>query len=466
MATSLSNYDEVLKTFYLPAIQEQLNHDTILADKIEINEEDVSGKDFTIECHYGRNTGIGARADGGAMPTAGYQKHKTMVVPMKYQYGRVNFTGPTIAATRDAKGAYARVIDTEVTGIVQDFKKEMNRQYWGCGYGILARWSSGSTTSSTATVYVQKAYRGNAAEPAAFGSTFGAKYLEEMGNLGLADITFSTNVVTVIAIDASFDTTSTLISVTDRTTSTTKDSFTNTTASANAAIAGDFFIRPGNLTAVAAVAATTLGGARLESMGLRGIVTNTDLDDIAFADGTGTGFTSTHTDPLQSLAIGSYGWWKANVDAHPSGRYAGQRALTLKMMQKMFDTVEEKAGKDYGPDMILTTRALRREYVELCTADRIAVNEMALDGGWSAISYNGVPFTVDNDAIDGEIYFLTLKEMAQYRMSDYDWMQKDGAILHRISGYDAYEAILYRYAELGCRRRNNQGVICDLAYEL
>jgi len=50
-------------------------------------------------------------------------------------------------------------------------------------------------------------------------------------------------------------------------------------------------------------------------------------------------------------------------------------------------------------------------------------------------------------------------------MADYDWMQKDGAILSRISGYDAYEAVIYRYAELGCTRRNSQGVLCDLDYE-
>lgn len=44
-AAILSNYDEVLKTFYLPAIQEQLNQDTILSAMIDTNEEDVSGKD-------------------------------------------------------------------------------------------------------------------------------------------------------------------------------------------------------------------------------------------------------------------------------------------------------------------------------------------------------------------------------------------------------------------------------------
>lgn len=459
---TLSTYDEVLKTYYLPAIQDYLNQDAILARHIEVNEEDVSGKNATIETHYGRSSGTGARADGGTLPTANYQKFKTCTVPMRYQYGRVSFTGPTIAATRDEKGAYARVVDTEITGIVKDLRKEINRQYWGCGYGIVARWSSGSTTSATATVYVQKAYRGNAAEPAgAFGSTFGAKYIEENGALGLADITFSSNVVTVIAIDASMET---AVTVTDRTTSKTQDSFTNDDASANAAIAGDFFIRPSNLVAVAAVAATTLDDARVEMMGLRGIVTDTDIDDIAFSDGTGTGFTSTYTDPLQGLAIGSYPWFKAIVDSHASGRYGGQRALTLNMMQKMFDKVEEKAGEGEGPDMILTTRAIRREYIDLCLADRRTVNTMEIDGGVTAIDYNGIPFTVDNDAIDGEIYFLTLKDIQLYRMSDYDWMTKDGSILSRISNADAYEAVLFRYAELGVKKRNTQGVITDLAY--
>jgi hypothetical protein len=135
-------------------------------------------------------------------------------------------------------------------------------------------------------------------------------------------------------------------------------------------------------------------------------------------------------------------------------------------MDKMFDKVEENAGKDYGPDTVMTTRAIRREYKELCEADRRHVNTMTLDGGWKALEYNGIPLMVDDDAIDGEMYFLTLRDMQIYRMSDYQWMDKDGSILSRISGYDAYEAVLYRYAELGCNRRNSQGVLCDLSYDV
>ena len=128
--------------------------------------------------HYGRTTGTGARTDGGDLPTANYQKHQTCTVPMKYNYGRISVTGPTMKATRDDKGAYARALDNEITGVVTDLMKEVNRQLWGCGYGVLCRWLSGAST----TQVVQKSYRGNAVGEDGFGSTFGAKYIKPNGN--------------------------------------------------------------------------------------------------------------------------------------------------------------------------------------------------------------------------------------------------------------------------------------------
>ncbi len=198
-------------------------------------------------------------------------------------------------------------------------------------------------------------------------------------------------------------------------------------------------------------------------MGLRGIVTDEDLDEIGIFDASSQVGLKTN-DPLQGLDVSTYAWFKAYVDKHSAGRYAGQRALTLDLMQKMFDKVETKAGKDYGPDLILTTKAIKREYLSLMQADRRNINTMTLDGGWSALDYNGIPLTVDDDAIDGEMYFLTAKDIQLYRMSDYDWMDKDGSVLARLSGYDAYEAVLFLYAELGCSRRNSHGVIADIAY--
>ena len=446
----LSNYDEVLKDFYLPAIQDQLNQDNILSDMIDVNEKDISGKDAKIECHYGRTKAIGARADGGGLPDGDYQKFKKATVPMRYNYGRVVFSGPTIAATRDEKGAYAQVVDTEITGIVRDVQKDINRQLWGCGYGVLARWLTGTGV----TVELQKKYRSNSVGGDGFGSTFGQKYLEEIASgvwnipqsasSAITTMTVGTTDIAPTAFDDS-----------------AADEDTITVTDTSTPIGGTYINRV--KSSRTSTASTAAGYARLEMMGLRGIVTDEDLDQIAVFNASNAGFGV--NDPLQGLATATYSWWKANIDKHASGRYGGQRALNLTLFQKMFDKVEKKAGKEYGPDLILSTAAIRREYIERMMADRRQVNEMKIEGGWKGISYNGVLFYVDIDAIDGETYFLTTSDLQLYRMSDYDWMSKDGAVLSRITGYDAYEAVLFRYAELGCLRRNSQGVICDLAYD-
>lgn len=445
MATAtLSTYDEVLKTFYLPGIQDYLNHDKILADMIEVNEEDVSGKNATIENHYGRSTGTKWTTDGGTLPTATYQKYKTATVPMKYGYGRIQISGPTLRATRDERGAYIKVLDSEIRGIVNDFGKEVNRQYFGCGYGILGRWRSGSATSIT----IQKMYTGNSAGGNHFGSTFGAKYMVDRSDI----------VSVVLTAGSTYVVDSTNMAVSAVTKAAEYDTITCTTAGVTEA-AGTFYVRPAALGTLAAS-----GAQRLEMMGLAGIVNNTDLDDLALSDGSTDGIAASYNDSLQGLAVGTYAWFVAKTDFHPSGRWAGQRALDLTLLQTMFDMIEEQAGKDYGPDLMMTTRAVRREYLELCLADRRQVNTMELDGGWSALDYNGVPFVVDNDAIDGEIYFLTLKDLQLFRMSDYSWMDQDGAVLSRVSGYDAYEATFYRYAEFGVKDRSTQGVIGSLVY--
>jgi len=474
-AAMLASYDEALKYMYLPAMQEYLNGDTILADKIDVNEKDVSGKKAYIENHYGRSAGIGARADGGALPNASFQKFKKSEVSTKYNYGRVNFSGPTIAATRDERGAYAKVVQSEIEGITKDLMKDINRQLWGAGYGIISRWRTGSDGSSGSQWTVQKKYCNNSAGGDGFGSTFGSKYIDDWAYVSTTGITEQAGYNTILPTWSSGITATTLTStvllfpLTGSISAATDGTYvtlgTTHTDPGISEVAGTFLVRLGNGVSLSSTSAA--GAGRLEMMGIRGIVTDSNLDDISFINGGAVdGFAaSVAEDVLQGIDVDTYAWFKSQVLAASGGRYTSQRQLTPKLMQQMFDKVELKAGKDYGPDMIITTHAIRREYLDYMEARRRTVNTMTLDGGWTAIDYNGVPLMVDPDAIDGEMYFLTLKDLQLYRMSDYDFMDRDGAILSRITGYDAYEAVLYRYAELGVNNRASHGVICDLAYD-
>jgi hypothetical protein len=72
--------------------------------------------------------------------------------------------------------------------------------------------------------------------------------------------------------------------------------------------------------------------------------------------------------------------------------------------------------------------------------------------------YNDLPMIVDKNLAAGKLYAIDESMLKMYKMADYDWMDQDGAILSRVSGYDAYEAVLYCYMELGMFARNAFGV--------
>lgn len=454
-AAILSNYSYVLKTFYLDAIREQINNSTVLMKRLKRNTESVSGKNATIAVHYGRNLGTMAMGDGFALPDAGYQKVIETIVPMKYNYGRITVSGPTIAATRDAKGAYAKALDYEMKGLITDLSKDINRQLWGCGYGIIARWQSGDTTS----IVLQKAYQPSAGG-AAFGSTFGGKYIVPNGATGLECLVVDITAGTGIVVDPTAITPSAID---------TSAALYDTMTCADAGIteaAGDHYVK--GTTATRATVVGTTSVARYEMMGLYGIVNNLDPESCYTADGVSGTYGLTTPGTLQSLAVGSYSWWQGNVLAHASGRHAGQRALTTDLMQEAVDDTEAQLADDTGgaqsPTIILTTRAIRRKYVDLLVADKRFIDWKVMDGGFKVVEFNGIPMAVDNDALDGDMYFLYEPSLQIYQMSDLEWMDKDGNVLTKVAGYDAYEAILFWYSELGVSRRNVNTVLADLDY--
>lgn len=469
-AAILSNYTYVLKTFYLPTIREQINNATVLLSRLKRNTENVSGKNATIAVHYGRNLGTRAAGDGSPLPDADYQRVIETIVPMKYNYGRITVSGPTIRATRDERGAYAKAVDYEMKGLIRDMSKDINRQLCGCGYGIIARWQS---TSSGTSYVLQKAYVPSAGG-AGFGSTFGSKYMLPEGATGMACTP------AVYSAGATILTDGTDIAPSAVTVASTGDTITVTDPSVTEA-AGTVYVKgiwsatnSANTATLQTVSGSSDGTSaapgRREMMGLWGIVND---QNPTWCFTTGAAWSSSYagltTDgSLQSLDADTYSWWRSTVKSHSSGRYQSQRALTTELMQEAVDAVEEQLSDDSGkapsPTIIFTTRAIRRKYVELLKVDKRFVDWKVMDGGYKVVEFNGIPIAVDTDAVDGEMYFLYEPALSLFQMSDLEWMEEDGHVLTKIAGYDAYEAILFWYAELGAFRRNVHAVITDLDY--
>jgi hypothetical protein len=147
----ISTAANVLKVFYLPPVREMLNNATILLSRIEKDSstQDVTGKSFTVPLHTSRNEAAGVgRADGGTLPTAGVQGYGNAVVPNKYIYGRIQVTGPVIAATKNSAGAFVKAIESEMKGLMRDTKRSVNRQLHSNGLDILAYYKTGASGSS------------------------------------------------------------------------------------------------------------------------------------------------------------------------------------------------------------------------------------------------------------------------------------------------------------------------------
>jgi hypothetical protein len=144
--TNLTTLDNILKTQYLPVLNEQLNSATVLFSRLEKDYDSVVGKNFTMALHTGRNESVAARAENGTLPTAGAQAYKNAIVPMKYLYGQIELTGQTMKAAKVSEGAYIQALDSEMKGLMRDIKVSLNRQIWGDGTGILA--TCGTTSAS------------------------------------------------------------------------------------------------------------------------------------------------------------------------------------------------------------------------------------------------------------------------------------------------------------------------------
>ncbi len=151
--------------------------------------------------------------------------------------------------------------------------------------------------------------------------------------------------------------------------------------------------------------------------------------------------------------------WKA-VNNNNGGT---NRALTEALMIKVVDDIRTNGGK---PTVGFTSLGTRRAYYNLLKTDRRIVNTQEFEGGFTGLAFstdNGdIPIVVDVDCPYNRIFFLNEKAIKLYREDDWSWMNEDGDIMQRVIGYDAYEARMYMYAEMGTHRRNSHGVLADL----
>jgi hypothetical protein len=123
-------------------------------------------------------------------------------------------------------------------------------------------------------------------------------------------------------------------------------------------------------------------------------------------------------------------------------------------IQKAIDESERKAGAKIN--FLMGSYGVRRAYLNLMSVTKQTVNSLDLKGGFSALSYNNIPFVADKYIPAGKLHCLDLGDWKLYQMGDYSWLDRDGAMLTRVSGKPVWEATLVKYCDIGCQRPRAQ----------
>lgn len=408
MSLSISNASAVLKEFYEDAVREQINGDTPLLAQVEKNTRDIEGKRAILSLHTGRNSGVGARAENGTLPTAGQQGYAEERVPLLFNYGRMQISGPVIRAMRSDRGSFVRAVDSETRGVTNDLKRDVNRQLWGTSDGVIA--TCGTTTADVVVVLA---------------TATTTTQLRQLEVGGLIDI----GTTAAPPVNIANGTARTIQSV----------DLTNKTVTIDAA--------GGNVT--------TSSSHRIYRSGAGGGTTSqkelTGLQSIVKASAT-----LHNVDPATTAGA----VWVSTVDSNSGTNRSLSENLIAKNMQ-----ASQIAGGVWA-EILISSDGVQRAFANLLTSLKRFPQTVNLKGGYSGLDFTAggptVPLVWDRDCPSNSLFGLATSHISEYQMSDWEFMQEDGAVLSRVANTDAYEATLFKYHEVATDKRNAHFLVKDI----
>uniref|UniRef100_A0A6M3XPD9 Putative capsid protein n=1 Tax=viral metagenome TaxID=1070528 RepID=A0A6M3XPD9_9ZZZZ len=153
MALTISNIGSILKKVIIPIVQSELPKESILWDKIKRNSGvTITNNTIYIASRVGRHSGIYSVAEG-TEPRVGKSTYGNPYTSVKYAFGTLELTDQAIEAAGEGdKKAIASILATEIKALKDDFRKDINRQWWGYGDGVLCLTNGTGATGNTSVV--------------------------------------------------------------------------------------------------------------------------------------------------------------------------------------------------------------------------------------------------------------------------------------------------------------------------
>jgi len=356
-----------------------------------------------ITLHKDRNTGFAAGGETVTLPYAGKQQYDRANVTMKYQFQTVSVTDVSLQASKRSKEFLVNVLESEYNGAKNDMQRQLSRQGYGTGYGVICRVNDASPDATLT-----------------FDTPMVGKHPMDYFSVG-GGVCFSSSATAEAS--AVFGLVS---AITGNTTMTM-------TADPSAAD-NDYCYVAHNKTSASTV--PSVSNATYEMMGLKGLI-----DD------------STNIDALEGVTRSTDIWWKSYVSSNST-----QRSLTEELMHETFLEAKKKGDPKY----ILTHFDVYSAYGQLLSPDRRYTSEMKLKGGFTGWSFNEIPVIADYDCPYDEMYFVDPSSLSVEDLAPMSFLKEDGSILDRSSTQPIWQATLRYYANLATSACNKNAALRDV----
>ncbi len=166
--------------------------------------------------------------------------------------------------------------------------------------------------------------------------------------------------------------------------------------------------------------------------------------------GLGSVFDTTNVTSLYGVSRTTYSF------LNPISKTITKNSFSEASLMSVVDDCNEKSGGDI--DFICGSYDARRKYQALFANNKLNIDTVTLAGGYTTLTFNGIPFLAERFVSDGVIYFLNSEDFKLYQLCDWQWIENDkGQILRQKEGYPLHSATLVKYAELVCSKPGSQG---------
>lgn len=456
MVANLTTLNAALKQFYVAPIVTQLNEEIDILNEFTKQSVSWSGSEAIFPVKTTRNAGVDYIDDGGNLPTATNVGTERFVVTAQSLVARFQITNKSLkAAKKGGAGAFIGALELEMDGAMEAAKNRANRTSTSGGFcvGFISTQAAASTGNpthflrgdvnkleairaamSTGTLAVQLipgssggTAAGTYADPAAYEqmSAAGAAAILTAVNTATGALTFNTNDSAGVPV----------------TTVNATDGFGFALVINAEQAAGAL---PGNAADNLFIAE----GIGREPVGIYGNIGLQTLHGLNRGSATGTASTQT----LQSNIMVQ----------NPLGPL---QAVSLNRIQQVFDRLMNESGEE--ADQIWLSPLFRNQYTNLFSgaADLIVDSNKAskkADGGFTSISYSGIPMKTSRHVDNGLLLFIKRKHWKVAELAPIGFADEDGRIINKVQGSARIEGFLEWDYNLVCTRPNAQAVLCGL----